>query len=186
MMIRKATPADANFIATYLLLAMEDIVYTFIGERNALKAKEFMLHFASRENNQYSWQNCWVVELDDQVVAAVNVYNGALLQELRQPVIEYIGPHWNFEEETGAGEYYIDSLGVHPGYRGQGIGAKILQFLIDEYDGETLGLLVDEDNPNAKRLYLKLGFKSVGLKDIFGKRMEHLQFNNKYHSLIPG
>jgi hypothetical protein len=40
---------------------------------------------------------------------------------------------------------------------------------------QTLGLLVEEGNLNAKRLYLKLGFQSAGKKVVFGKHMEHLQ-----------
>lgn len=141
-----------------------------------------MLYFVERDNNQYSWQNCWVAEDDSGVVAAVNLYNGTQLIELRQPVIDYIiskhNKDFNHEDETQAGEYYIDCLAVEPGQHGKGIGKKLLQFVIDEYvnrGNQTLGLLVDEENPNAKRLYLKLGFESAGKKYIFGKHMEHLQ-----------
>jgi ribosomal protein S18 acetylase RimI-like enzyme len=55
----------------------------------------------------------------------------------------------------------------------------MFQFLIDEYvhkRDKTLGLLVDKDNPDAKKLYLKLGFEIVGEKTLVGKNMEHLQF----------
>src|SRR5688500_15432094 len=184
MIIRKAVLSDSEFIATYFLLAMEEIVYTFIGRQDPKEAREFMLHFVKRENNQYSFQNCWVVEDEMEIVAAVNVYNGAQLTELRQPVIEYIRSRFSNEfkpdDETQAGEYYIDSLGVNPNQQGKGVGSKVLQFLIDEYvnkRNQTLGLLVDDTNPNAKRLYLKLGFKSAGKKFLFGKNLEHLQIS---------
>jgi ribosomal protein S18 acetylase RimI-like enzyme len=101
---------------------------------------------------------------------------------LRQPVIEYIKSRFNQDfnpqDETQAGEYYIDSLGVDPDQQGKGIGTKLLRFIIDEYVNthhQTLGLLVDEENPEAKRLYLALGFKHAGKKVLFGKSMEHLQ-----------
>ena len=182
ILVRKATLNDSEIIATHLLLAMDEIVYKFIGEEDPEKAKEFMLHFVKKDNNQYSYQNCWVVEDNMKVVAAVNLYNGALLSELREPVIEYVrskfNKDFNPEDETQAGEYYIDSLGVNPNQQSKGIGTKLLQFVIDEYvnkHSQTLGLLVDETNPNAKRLYLKLGFKSAGRKVLFGKNMEHLQ-----------
>jgi GNAT superfamily N-acetyltransferase len=123
-----------------------------------------------------------VVEDNKEVVAAVNLYDGAGLNELRQPVMEYIRSKFSrdftLEDETQAGEYYIDSLGVDPNQQNKGIGTRLLQFVIDEYvdkHSHTLGLLVDESNPNAKRLYLKLGFKSAGKKVLFGKNMEHLQ-----------
>jgi ribosomal protein S18 acetylase RimI-like enzyme len=82
------------------------------------------------------------------------------------------------EDETQAGEYYIDSLGVRPELQGRGIGAQLLLFVIDKYvtrQRKTLGLLEDEENPDARKLYLKLGFKSVGIETLVGKRMEHLQ-----------
>ncbi len=182
ILIRKATANEAGDIAYCFLLAMEEIVYKFTGSRNPETAKAFMLHFVERENNQYSYQNCWVAEEDQKVVAAVNVYDGAYLEQLRQPVIEYIQNRFHtnlqWENETQAGEYYIDSLGVNPGQQGKGIGSQMLQFLIREYvvrQGQTLGLLVDEENPGAKRLYIKLGFTTVGRKTLFGKNMEHLQ-----------
>lgn len=183
--VRKATLNDSEIIAAHLLLAMEDIVYTFIGEEDPEKAREFMLHFVEKVNNQYSHQNCWVVEDNLEVVATVNLYNGALLTELRQPVIEYLRSKFNRdfspEDETQAGEYYIDCLGVSPNRQSQGIGTKLLRFVIEEYvnrNGQTLGLLVDDKNPNAKRLYLKVGFKSAGRKVLFGKDMEHLQIKS--------
>jgi ribosomal protein S18 acetylase RimI-like enzyme len=182
MIIRKATIKDSKFIAPYLLLAMEDIIYKFIGEKNYESARYFLLYFIERDNNQYSYQNCFVVEENNEIIAAVNVYDGADLDVLRKPVIEYIKTKFkkdfNPEDETQAGEYYIDSLGVDTKCQGKGFGSKILQFLIAEYvtkKHQTLGLLVEEDNPNAKKLYLKLGFKPVGEKTLVGKKMEHLQ-----------
>ena len=182
MLIRKATINDAECIATHLLLAMEDIVYKFIGERDPAKAREFMLHFAGRQTNQYSYENCWVAVVEQEVVATVNLYDGARLHELRQPVIEHIRSRFNRDimpgDETAAGEYYIDSLGVSTNQQGNGVGSKLVQFLIEEYANKrtvTLGLLVDEENQQAKRLYLKLGFKTAGRKVLFEKNMEHLQ-----------
>jgi ribosomal protein S18 acetylase RimI-like enzyme len=185
--IRKGSLHDAEYIATYLMLAMEEIVYKFIGERDAKKARDFMLYFAERENNQYSYQNCWVAEDEEQVVAAVNLYAGADLNELRQPVITRIREQYSNnvmpEDETEPGEYYIDSLGVNCSQQGKGIGSQMLRFLIDEYvhkRGETLGLLVDDDNLKARKLYLNLGFKTVGKKALLGKTVEHLQIKPSF------
>jgi ribosomal protein S18 acetylase RimI-like enzyme len=182
--IRKAVLADAEIVSQCLLLAMEDIVYKFIGAQDPAKARQFMSDMVSAENNQYSYQNCWVAEENSEVVAAMNLYDGARLSELRQPVIEYLRTRFNMEfdheDETGEGEYYIDSLAVHPVQQVRGIGTKLLEFVINEYvnkHGETLGLLVDEGNTDAKRFYLKLGFKRAGARLIFGKRMVHMQMN---------
>jgi ribosomal protein S18 acetylase RimI-like enzyme len=182
MTIRKAEVSDAEIIAGYLMLAMEDIIYEFIGQTDPEKASDFLLHFVKSENNQYSYQNCFVLEEDHQVIAAINIYEGAQLEQLRAPISHYIKAKFlkDFypEDETQAGEYYIDSFGVNPDHQGKGIGAKMLQYIITTYvhqNKETLGLLVDEKNPNAQRLYLKLGFEPVGEKILVGKRMLHLQ-----------
>jgi ribosomal protein S18 acetylase RimI-like enzyme len=184
MMVRKAHISDAEFVAECLLLAMENIVYAFIGICDRDKALEFMQYFAGRPNNQYSYENCWVAIEKGRIVAVVNIYNGADLQKLRTPVLDYIEKQYNRklvpEDETQAGEYYIDTLGVFPEYQGKGVGTILLNFLKNEYAekrSEMLGLLVDENNPLAKKLYLKLGFKLVDKKTLMGKKMEHLQFD---------
>ncbi|MDO6674885.1 GNAT family N-acetyltransferase [Tenacibaculum sp. 1_MG-2023] len=182
MIIRKATTKDAKEIATCMMLAMEEIVYKFIGENSTKKALHFLESLIIQKNNQYSYENCWIIEDNNKVIAATNIYNGADLEKLRAPVASVIKTMFNqtlvYEKETQPGEYYIDCIGVNPSFQGKGVGSKILQFLIDEYvhkKNETLGLLVDKDNPNAKKLYLKLGFKVVGKKTLVDKEMEHLQ-----------
>lgn len=182
MTIRKATIEDSESIAAHLLLAMEEIIYKFIAERDPKTAYYFLLHFVESENNQYSYQNCFVAEEGSEIAGAVSVYDGAKLHQLRKPIVDYVrlnfNPDFNPEDETQGGEFYIDSLGVNPNHQGKGIGSKMLQFLIEEYvhkNHQTLGLLVEEDNPNAKKLYLKLGFKPVGQKTLVGKKLEHLQ-----------
>lgn len=182
MTIRKAVLTDADPIARHLMLAMEAIIYEFIGQRDPEKARAFLLHFVQKENNQYSYQNCFVAEVDHQVIATINIYDGAILEQLRIPIAQYIktnfGQDFAPEDETQAGEYYIDSFAVHPELQGKNIGAQLLQYVINTYVNQhkkTLGLLVDEANPNAKRLYLKLGFETVGEKILVGKRMLHLQ-----------
>lgn len=182
MIIRQARAADAEAIATYLMLAMEDILFEFIGQTDSERAKAFLLHFVQQEDNQYAYQNCLVAELDQQVVAALNIYDGAQLLRLRSPIAHYIKTkfsiNFNPENETQAGEYYIDSFGVSTAHQGKGIGAKMLQHVIGYYvhqQGQTVGLLVDHDNIKAERLYTKLGFKPVGHKLLVGKTMKHLQ-----------
>ncbi|MBB4802774.1 ribosomal protein S18 acetylase RimI-like enzyme [Flavobacterium nitrogenifigens] len=182
MNIRKADKSDSKYIAPILLLAMEDIIYKFLNKKDYASAKDFLEYFIERENNQYSYQNCFVAEESDEIIGAVNIYNGADIETLRNPIIEFVrknhNPEFDPEFETKEGEFYIDSLGVNPNHQGKGIGSKLLVFLINEYvhqNKQTLGLLVEEDNPLAKNLYLKLGFKIVGEKTLVGKKLEHLQ-----------
>ncbi|PJJ84121.1 GNAT family N-acetyltransferase [Mucilaginibacter auburnensis] len=185
MLIRKAKPEESDIIAPYLLLAMGDIAFKFIGENSTEKATNWLSGLISKTGNQYSFENCFVAEEEGEIVAIALVYDGGCLKQLRQPVAQSLKLMFNkdfdLEDETEAGEYYIDCVAVSPSLQGQGIGSKLFQFLIDEYvykHGKTLGLLVDKQNPGAKKLYLKLGFKFVKDKMFAGKQMEHLQFSN--------
>lgn len=180
--IRKATRDDSKAITDHIILAMEEIIYHFIGENSHEKAILFLNNLVQERENQYSFENCWVAEIENKIVAAAIVYNGAKLNELRKPVErkikEIFNRNFSPEDETGNGEYYIDCIGVNPNQQGKGIGSKILNFLIDEYvfkKKTTLGLLVDQENPNAKKLYLKSGFEIVGQKTLAGKKLYHLQ-----------
>lgn len=180
MILRKATIADSHPISSLLFLAMEDIIYEFIGIKDHKKAKAFLLYFVEKENNQYSYANCLVAETEDKIVGTLNIYDGAKLEILREPIAEYIkshfGKNFNPENETQPGEYYIDSIGVSAQYRRKGIGSKLITYVIETYaEQETIGLLVDEENTNAEKLYLSLGFEFVGRKALAGKSMKHLQ-----------
>ena len=55
MLIRKAVPSDTKSIVIYLLLAMEDIVYQFIGEKSHEKATLFLENLICKTANQYSY-----------------------------------------------------------------------------------------------------------------------------------
>ncbi len=186
MTIRKAFSYESKEVAPLLLLAMEDIVYDFIGVNSKSKALSFLDSMIKDSNNQYSYENCYVVESKSKIVAAAVVYKGDDLHKLRKPVATRIkdmfGKEFFPEDEAEDGEFYIDSVGVDEAIQGKGIGSKLFKFLIDEYvhrRNETLGLLVDKNNPNAKMLYLNIGFKPVGEKSIGGKFLEHLQYSKE-------
>lgn len=65
-------------------------------------------------------------------------------------------------DRTGEATLVVD-LALAPSWRGQGIGTRLLQALIDEAtaSGRGIELHVEEGNP-AERLYRRLGFVQVG------------------------
>lgn len=180
---RPAEAHDAAKIAPIMLLAMEDIVYYFIGERNLQKAVDVLTYFIAQEGNQYSYTNILVAEEDQEILGQLCLYDGGQLEQLRQPILNHLKEVYQVEVpsaeyETQAGEIYIDTIAVSANAQGKGIGKQLLQFAIDKFvhnQGKTLGLLVDKDNPAAKKLYLNIGFKIVNELQIFKKEMEHLQ-----------
>ena len=187
MTIRKARADEAEPIAILLMLVLENMVYKFIGETDYTKAKEFLVYFLEKEHNQYSFQNCYVAERENEIIGVVNLYKGADLNKLRKPILEYSSHYYSteihVEDETQAGEYYIDTIAVRNIEQRKGIGSKLLNHLIDVFvfqQQQTLGLLVDENNPKAKKLYLKLGFECVGTKSLLGHNLNHLQIKREH------
>ena len=181
---RPAQREDAAQIAPIMLLAMEEIVYYFMNERNKEKAIALLTLFIERTDNQYSYQHIMVAEEDGQLLGQLCLYDGAHLEELRQPILDFLAENYKVilptaEQETQAGEIYLDTIAVSPQAQGKGIGKLLLAAAIKEYvekQGKILGLLVDQDNPAAKKLYLHMGFKTVKPVTIFQKEMEHLQY----------
>jgi len=184
--IRKAQKQDAPQIAELMLLAMEEIAYYFIGQIDKSEALQFLNYFISQENNQYSYQNCYVAVKDGLVLGQLCIYHGERLQELRAPILSHLSQQYNnnliLEDETQAGELYIDTLAVATLAQGKGIGKILLNYVINHYvveRKETLGLLVEHSNPGAKKLYEDMGFKVVNTVRIFDKQMDHLQLVSK-------
>ena len=181
--IRKATKNDSSIIAELMLFAMRDITHEFIGAKDDDKAKEFLKELIELENNQYSFQNTWILEKDNKIAGSFTLYDGGQLKDLRQPVLDLLSEKYNQtihpQDETEEGEIYIDTIAVFPEYRGQGLGNIILDYIIDEIaikQNKTVGLLVDFTNPKAKKLYESKGFRVVGEKQLMSENHEHMQY----------
>jgi ribosomal-protein-alanine N-acetyltransferase len=72
------------------------------------------------------------------------------------------GGYW-----LAAGEASIVNLAVRPASRGNGVGRRILQFLIDNaraHDARSMFLEVRKGNAAAQRLYASCGFEVSGVR----------------------
>jgi ribosomal protein S18 acetylase RimI-like enzyme len=177
--IRKARKDDAEFIAQVVAMAIGDEValHNYCGDNYI----SVLTDIACTEDTQYSWHNAIIAECDGKVAGAVVGYDGALLEELRNGtfavVLNRIGRTPDIANETEAGEYYLDSIGVLPKFRKIGIATKLIEAMRDKIfaEGHTkFGLIVDFDNPTAERLYTQIGFKRVGQRTFLGHKMWHL------------
>jgi ribosomal protein S18 acetylase RimI-like enzyme len=63
-----------------------------------------------------------------------------------------------------AGQIEIAGIQVLPGYQSRGIGTAVITPLLQEGQTKALPVVlqVEKDNPDAKRLYLRLGFEQDG------------------------
>ena len=170
---------DATMIARVVAMAIgdEQALYDYCGEDYLA----VLTSVAQADATQYSWHYALVAEVDGSVAGVVVGYDGAMLEELRAGTFaiirEHIGRVPTIPNETEAGEYYLDSVGVVPEYRGRGVGRALVAALCEKaFDEgyECVGLIVDSDNAQAERLYTSLGFNRVGTRLFFGHQMWHL------------
>ena len=182
--IRKATKAQSEEIAKLIMMAMtDDCCLYFCGEGYGIDDfRKMMAKLVEREDSQYSYRNTLVAMDGDNVVGISVSYDGGRLHELRRAFIEaakeYIGKdHSGMDDETQAGELYLDSLAVLPEYRRQGIARQLLLATKERANRMNLpciGLLVDKNNPAGEALYASVGFRYVNDSHWGGHPMKHL------------
>lgn len=183
--IRQAYPNDYGQVAPLIVQAMEDLACTFVNTKNVQETYPLFEHFFQQPTNQYSYENTLVYEENGEIAGSIVAYDGGLLPVYREPFLKYIAEHYDvkdliIENETLEGELYIDTISVYAAHQGKGIGKKLLAAIQAKakYEGhEKIGLLVDLNNPNAKKLYLSLGYKAIGSKQLGDGIYEHLQLS---------
>lgn len=184
IIIREATPKDASFIAQVVVMAIRDdeMVKRNCGGDNYLKV---LTEVCAATGTQYSFQNALVAEtVSGKLAGAIVGYDGGQLEPLRKATWDIISNHTGFvpeiADETNAGEFYLDSLGVKSEFRGMGIAQKLIDAMCKKAFalGHTnVGLIVDVENPKAEELYSRIGFRRVGDKMFFTHKMYHLQMS---------
>lgn len=180
VVVREATREDAGVIAQVVAMAIGDqeSLYDYCGEDYL----SVLTEVAAEDVSQYSWRCAYVAELNGVVAGAIVGYDGAMLAQLREGTFDVlrkrIGCVPQIADETEVGEYYLDSVGVLPEFRGLGVGRELIAAFCEKvfakgYD--CVGLIVDCDNAQAEKLYFSLGFRRVGARLFFGHHMWHLQ-----------
>lgn len=180
--IRPAQQEDFDVVPELMLQAMEDIVFSFIQQEDIEEAITFITTLFKQPNNLYSYQNTFVaVDEEDNVVGSITGYNGNDFLKLREPVLELMRTKYNNqmipEPETEGGEYYLDTVAVSPLAQGKGIGSHLLKAAADfarEQQHKQIGLIVDLENPNAMKLYSRLGFVQGKQLDFVGGEYYHM------------
>lgn len=164
--LRPATAADLMFISSGFHTAM------LIDDADEQRIRKFANDVCAQDGVLYSPANTVIAEIDGMSIGMLTAYDGAGYHDMRVRTSALIRQSMgvtfeNMEDESEAGEYYLDSLAVLPEYRGRGIGRRLLEHGIRQ--GRSLGLTVtlavDPVNERAQRLYRSLGFTHQ--RDIF-------------------
>ena len=185
--ITEASPDDASFIAEGVMDAIGEEICAQIGGgiENLPKIKELFTFLASNSTSQYSYRNSLIALAPNGERAGVIIaYDGACLHRMREDFVEKYNELFaadlkesEMDDETTPDQIYIDTLMVSKSHRRQGLGGKLIEAMVERHrnGGKPIGLLVDFSNPNARKLYVKMGFESKGTKRFCGVDMEHMQ-----------
>lgn len=181
---------QAAEIASLIMEAMDyDCCQNFAGPEHTLDDfHKMMTSLVEMDDSQYSYRSTLVAMAGDDIAGCIVGYDGKDLLRLRQRFIEaaktWLGRDFTgMDEETRAGEFYLDSLCVKREYRKQGIATKLIRRVIEEqssnptaHSPQPIGLLVDHTHPWAERLYRAIGFRYVNDTTWGGHAMRHLQY----------
>lgn len=183
--LRNANQNDAPFVGRAILEA--------VGITNpSAEMCESQAKLCCRTDVLYSWQHTTVAECGGKVVGSLTAYDGRYYRALRSvtfPLIEEMcGKDFSgMADETGPGEYYLDSLYVTPEYRGRGIARQLLRAAIataEKLRIWSVALLVSRNNAGAEKLYRSLGFEDECEVEVFGEKYKKLSINLKYSNLL--
>lgn len=184
-MIRYAKKSDAVAIAPLVLVILEDMELPFVKKYGAKKTLALLEESVAIGDYRYGYKRALVKEVDGKVAGVAYGYPASAEKTIDEPLIPLLekfdipkDTRLFTDPETIEPEWYLDSISVSKEFRGQGIGGELLAALpqIAKRDGESvIGLSVDEQNPGAKRLYERNGFKTVAKTMIAGHQYEHMQ-----------
>ena len=157
--LRAAVKADCRRIAELYRIS-SDGVADYIWTRLAAPGEDLLevgCRRYAREGTPFSYENCRLVEANGTVIGMlvafpVTVEPGTVETD---PVLV---PYSLLEEDQS---YYICGMAIEAGFRGRGIGTRLLADA--ERTSRALGLrklslIVFEQNAGAKRLYERWGF----------------------------
>ena len=176
LVIRDATPEDAPFLAECIMAGMH--FYDFEPEMPEDKADIFrrLTECERMTDTIYSYARTRVAEYGGRLAGALLSYPGEIYREARRKTFAELWPDLmhierDSDQETEAGEYYLDSLAVVPQFRRTGIGRRLIE------DGAEKGLaagfdritlVADIEMPGLVRYYESLGFSPLDRRFAFG------------------
>lgn len=174
--IRDARPSDAPFLAECILAGFHFANFDDLLSDDLSDFLDQLTECEGREDTLYTYSRTRIAEVDGKPAGALLSYPGELYKGLRTRTFKEYWPaafaqFAGDEPETDPGEYYLDSLAVHPAYRKQGIGRALLE------DGIKIGisqgfnkiaLVADSEYDHLIRLYESIGFVPAEHRHAFG------------------
>ncbi len=180
-MLRNARKEDAAGVLPLMMDAIGSIAYSLTGEESPEEAMAVLEEFYSCEENRLSYENVTVLEMEGRVAGFMLAYHGSRAEALDRPLKARLEARGKSAAaivcEAGPDEFYLDSLAVHPDFRGQGLGTLLLEEfgrLAARAGWRKLSLLVEEHNGGARKLYERLGYAPEEALMVAGHRYDRM------------
>jgi ribosomal protein S18 acetylase RimI-like enzyme len=175
---RDARREDARAIAELFRISSEgvaDYVWTTLQDGYpGLSLVEIGERRYQRENTDFSYQNCLMVETEGAVVGMMHSY---AMPDTLEPLPDDLDPVLRPAAELEIpGSLYISGLALQPDFRNRGVGTRLLGQAYERARGMGLGqvsLLVFEANEGAVRLYRRHGFREVDRRTLVPHPLIH-------------
>lgn len=183
-MIRKAQRKDTEALINGIIAIWEDMESPFVTEIPLLELKEILRTCMLDNDFRYRYTNGIVCEREGEVAGFIFGYKGeeepTLDQSFKKRLTEKKYDqkiNLSFDQETKAGEWYVDMVFTQANFRKQGVATALLEALpqIAGEAGESLiALNCDLENANARKVYEKQGFQKESEIMIVGHRYDHM------------
>lgn len=179
--IRQAAPSDAAIAVPLIIDAIGNIAEQMTGETEPKAVEQELIGLFKREDNRHTYLNTVVAQIGGGIAGVMVLYSGKqaialdsnLVQWLRSKTSEQI----DIPPEAHSDEFYIDTVCVHPDFRGQGMGTLLLEHaekIAQEAGFDKLTLNVEEEKEAAIRLYERIGYRVTEPWTIYGGVFHHM------------
>ncbi len=176
MDIRKATIEDAAAIARNIMAAMDYDSFDEPLDDELQAMLEGMTEICASKDTLYSWKNTLVATVDGVVAGSLTSYDGAEYLKMRELTFGLAREKFGWEppmmdDETKAGEWYMDSLAVSPFFRKRGIAKLLIGQTLEVAEGlgfTTASLIALASSEHLISLYESCGFRPDGHLNCFG------------------
>lgn len=187
MIIKKAEQADVSEIVELIRMAIDDMAMRYTGYEDAEAINRALKDLVCQAQTRFSYNYIHVARYKNQIVGQITAYPADQLLELNVAFEGVFNQNADnrserlkavLEAKEGIdGEFYIDSLAIHPNFRGQGVGKLLIkeaEMLASSQGYDKISLLVDLNNSNAEALYEKLNFQVDRHMNVLGHQYKHM------------
>ena len=164
LIIRPACEHDCRDIAHLFVVGSEGLAELVWSKE--CRPEETIINVGTRRCARtgvpFSYENCVLAETEGRAIALLHAYPIATSSA---PAVEEIEPVLRpFARLKDVGSFYLSALVVEPGYRGLGIGSRLLDEAHQRalrHVSPRLSVIVLERNEAAMRLYRRAGFVEI-------------------------